>query len=211
MIKRKCHRIVVLLLALLLFSPCLQAQNDDTSFGGWHFVELDHKFGESKWSGMLYFEHENYQYQRLDCWFLRTSVKYKAFSWLKLALGYDYLKIPMSYGNRMVCDAVGSLSEGHLSTSLRFRCLHTWYPELGTEGNELRTRLIVAYSFDKVPLTPYVAVEIFTWVNEWRRSRNYIGCTYDFNKHVQIEGFYMLVFSHRAPEHIIGLGMNFNL
>ena len=134
--------VIVLFLAFPLFSYA--QQEPDNSFGGWHFVEIDHKFGGSKWTGMLYFEHENYQYQRLDCWYLRPGVRYSVLPWLKLGVSYDYLKLPTTYGHRAVFDVVGTLKEGNLSTSLRLRYLHTWKPELGTEDNELRTRLIVS-------------------------------------------------------------------
>lgn len=198
---------------LLSLSICVNAQREeeDNSFGGWHFVEVDHKFDSSKWTGMLYFEHENFQYQRLDCWFLRPGVRYQVLPWLKLGLSYDFLKTPSTYGHRAVFDVVGTLKEGNLSTSLRLRYLHTWKPELGTEDNELRTRLIVSYKIPQTRFEPYLAVEIFTWGNQWRRSRHYVACTYDITKFMQIEGFYMITFSNRDPEHILGLGLNFNI
>lgn len=188
-----------------------QQAEEDNSFGGWHFVEVDHRFGDSKWTGMLYFEHENFQYQRLDCWYVRPGVRYQALPWLKLGLSYDYLKIPSTYGHRAVFDVVGSLKEGNLYTSLRLRYLHTWKPELGTEDNELRTRLIVSYRIPETRFMPYLAVEIFTWGNQWRRSRHYVACTYDITKFMQLEGFYMITFSSRDPQHIVGLGLNFNI
>lgn len=197
---------------LLSLSICVNAQQEeDNSFGGWHFVEVDHKFDSSKWTGMLYFEHENFQYQRLDCWFLRPGVRYQVLPWLKLGLSYDFLKTPSAYGHRAVFDVVGTLKEGNLSASLRLRYLHTWKPELGTEDNELRTRLIVSYKIPKTSFEPYLAVEIFTWGNQWRRSRHYVGCIYNITKFMQIEGFYMITFSNRNPEHILGLGLNFTL
>lgn len=186
-------------------------QEVDNSFGGWHFVEIDHKFGDSKWTGMLYFEHENYQYQRLDCWYLRPGIRYKVLPWLKLGVSYDYLKLPTTYGHRAVLDVVGTLKEGNLSTSLRLRYLHTWKPELGAEDNELRTRLIVSYKIHALKLTPYMAVEIFTWGNTWRKSRHYLACTYDITKWMQAEAFYMITFRSQEPEHILGFGMNFNI
>lgn len=62
----------------MLLSPLLgyAQQEDDNNFGGWHFVEIGHKFGDSKVTGMLYFEHKNYQYKRLDCWYLRPDIRY---------------------------------------------------------------------------------------------------------------------------------------
>ena len=131
--------------------------------------------------------------------------------WLKLGLSYDYLRLPNCFGHRAVFDIVGTLKEGHLSSSLRMRYLHTWKPELGTEDNELRTRLIVSYKIPDTRVMPYLAVEIFTWGNTWRKSRHYIACTYDITKYMQCEGFYMLTFSSKDPEHILGFGMNFTL
>lgn len=200
-------------LLMLSLSVCMNAQQAevDNSFGGWHFVEVDHKFGDSKWSGMLYFEHENFQYQRLDCWYIRPGVRYGLLPWLKLGLSYDYLKVPSTYGHRAVIDMVGTLKEGNLSAALRMRYLHTWKPELGTEDNEMRTRLIVSYKIPETRFIPYLAVEIFTWGGEWRKSRHYAACTYDITDFMQVEGFYMLTFRSKDPEHIMGLGMNFTL
>ena len=58
-----------------------QGETENNSFGGWHFLEVAHQFDGSKWSGKIYFEHENFQYQRLDCWFLRPAIGYKALPW----------------------------------------------------------------------------------------------------------------------------------
>lgn len=201
------------LLILLLFPIGVFAQQDpDNSFGGWHFVEVDHKFGDSsKWTGMLYFEHENYQYQRLDCWYMRPGIRYSVLPWLKLGVSYDYLKVPSTYGHRAVFDVIGTLKEGNLSTSLRLRYLHTWKPELRTEDNELRTRLIVSYKIPDLKLAPYMAVEIFTWGNTWRKSRHYVACTYDITDFMQAEAFYMITFRDHEPEHILGFGLNFTI
>lgn len=203
----------VLLLAMILFSSLLgyTQQEDDNSFGGWHFVEISHKFGYSKVTGMLYFEHENYQYKRLDCWYLRPGIRYSVFPWLKLGLSYDYLKVPDTYGHRVVPEVTGTLKEGRLSAYLRFRYLHTWKPELDTEDNELRTRLLVSYKIPDLKVMPYVATEIFTWGNTWRKSRHYVACTYDVTNYMQAEAFYMLTFSDKDPQHILGLGLNFTI
>lgn len=202
-----------LILAMMLLLPLLgyAQQEDDNSFGGWHFVEIAHKFGNSNVTGMLYFEHENYQYKRLDCWYLRPGVRYNALSWLKLGLSYDYLKVPDTYGHRLVPEVTGTLKEGRLSVSLRFRYLHTWKPELHTQDDELRTRLLVSYRIPNLKLMPYVATEAFTWGNEWRKTRNYVACTYDVTNYMQAEAFYMLTFSNQKPQHILGFGLNFTI
>ena len=202
----------LLLIIISLYSLLGHAQEEaDNSFGGWHFVEISHKFGDSKWKGILYFEHENYQYKRLDCWFLRPGIRYDVLPWLRLGLSYDFLKVPDTYGHRIVPEVTGTIKEGRLTASLRLRYLHTWKPELHTEDNELRTRLLISYKIPDLKLMPYIANEIFTWGNTWRKSRHYVACAYDVTDFMQAEAFYMLTFSNKNPQHILGLGLNFAL
>lgn len=48
MVKTNKHTLFLLAL-MLLFPLCANAQEEeDNSFGGWHFVEVDHQFGDSK-------------------------------------------------------------------------------------------------------------------------------------------------------------------
>ena len=58
---------------------------------------------------------------------------------------------------------------------------------------------------------PYVATEAFTWGNEWRKTRNYVACTYDVTNYMQAEAFYMLTFTKKETQHILGFGMNFTI
>lgn len=219
------------LLFLTFFSP-LKAQTGEKDFryGGWHFLEISHTFKDtSKWSCSFYMEHDNYQYQWLDCFFIRAKVGYtiQPKSWgsssIKLGLGYDLIGYSATQGHRIVGDVSGKIVRSQLSASVRLRYLHTWKPELDVQDNELRTLLMVQYTFPKKEtqtpkgpktrgaIKPYLAVEIFTWGNQWRKSRHYIGCMYNITNAMQIEGFYMLTFSNKSPEHILGLGLNFTI
>ena len=150
-------------LLLLAFSVKVKAQEEDNSFVGGHYLEVSHKIGDSPRMAILYFEHGNHQYQRHNCRYLRPRVHYKPLSWLKLGVSYDYLRHPDTYGHRAVFDVVGTLKENNPSATLRLRYLHTWRPELVTEDNELRTRLIILYTIPQTRFMPYMAVEIFTW------------------------------------------------
>lgn len=78
------RRIKYLLVAMsaLLFPLCLQAQEDNT-FGGWEFLEVYHDFGKSPVFASVYFEHDNFQYKRLDNWYIRTTAGVKILPWLK--------------------------------------------------------------------------------------------------------------------------------
>ena len=67
-----------ILLLLCLFPLSLRAQEaEDNTFGGWEFFEVNHDFGKSPFFGTFYFEHDNYQYQRLECWYTRTTLGVK--------------------------------------------------------------------------------------------------------------------------------------
>lgn len=221
----KLHYLLGLLVFLAFTSP-LKAQNEEKGlrYGGWHFLEISHTFKDApKWSCMFYLEHENYQYRWLDCCFIRAKVGYKVLPWLKLGLGYDYVGYSTTYGHRLVGDVTGTLKKENLSASVRLRYLHTWKPELASQDNELRTLLRVMYTFpektidkgDRIrtrgAIMPYMAVELFTWGDKWRKSRHYVGCMYNITQQMQIEGFYMLTFSNKDPEHILGLGLNFTI
>lgn len=56
-----------------------------------------------------------------------------------------------------------------------------------------------------------MATEAFTWGNEWRKTRNYVACTYDVTNYMQAEAFYMLTFTKKETQHILGFGMNFTI
>lgn len=214
-------RCAILIWAMFFALPIgliAQQTEENNSFGGWHFIEISHTFKDtSKWSCLFYFEHENYQYQRLDCCFIRAKVGYKVLKWLKLGVGYDYVGYSTTYGHRLLGEMTGTIKRSGLSATVRLRYLHTWKPELSIQDNEIRTLLKVQYTFPSKEekkqgeIKPYIAVEIFTWGNQWRKSRHYLGCMYDITKQVQIEGFYMLTFSNKNPEHILGLGLNFTI
>lgn len=215
-ISMSAKRLKYVLLAAVALCLSLRAnaqEEEDNSFGGWHFLEVSHQFGNSPWGVMLFMEHENFQYKRLDCWYIRPGVQYKPLPWLKLGLYYDYLKVPDTYGHRLVADISGTLRQGNLSASIRFRYLHTWKPAVNTQDDELRSRLLVTYAIPNVPLKPYAAVELFTEPLIWRRTRHYLGLMYDITPFMQLDGFYMMHFSktNRNPQHIVGLGLNFNL
>lgn len=212
--------VLYVVLSLLCFFSLKAQPKEENKFlyGGWHFLEISHRFKEApKWSCMFYLEHETIQYRWLDCFFVRAKVGYKVLPWLNLGLGYDYVGYSTTYGHRVVADVSGSIGERRLSASVRLRYLHTWKPEMGNQDNELRTLLKVVYTIPRDEakrrgeIKPYLAVEIFTWADQWRKSRHYVGCMYDITRQMQIEGFYMLTFSNRNPEHILGLGLNFTI
>ena len=117
-------KITILVAALSLLIPgALQAQENDR-FGGWEFFEVNHEFGNGPFFAKFYFEFDNYQFNRMECWYTRTSFGLKLFPWLKANLAYDYLRYPSFTTHKAVFDVIGTLKQGGLTVSIRERYMH---------------------------------------------------------------------------------------
>ncbi|MBQ6286351.1 MAG: DUF2490 domain-containing protein [Bacteroidales bacterium] len=205
-------RNIFIVLLFLVPSALLAQEKEDNTFGGWEFVEVNHDFRNGPFFATFYFEHDNYQYKRLECWYTRTTLGVKLLPWLKADVAYDYIYQPAFVTHKAVFDLTGSLKEGNLKLSVRERYMHGWTPVLGEQGNILRSRLKVQYSIPESRFSPYLAVEVFTWGDEWKKTRHYVACDYDLNKVVQFEAYYLYyAFNSLPAEHVIGLGININL
>lgn len=154
--------LVASILAFFLTDTAAAQDAEDNSFGGWEFLELYHDFGNSNWFASVYFEHDNYQYKRLDGWYIRTTVGYKLARWLKADVCYDFLHEPTADSHKALFDLTGTLTEGNLSVQLRERYTHSWTPALGGQGDVLRSRLKVQYAIPDSKFKPYLAMEVFT-------------------------------------------------
>lgn len=203
-------KITILVAALSLLIPgALQAQENDR-FGGWEFFEVNHEFGNGPFFAKFYFEFDNFGFNRMECWYTRTSFGLKLFPWLKANLAYDYLRYPSFTTHKAVFDVIGTLKQGGLTVSIRERYMHDWTPSLGIQGDVLRSRLKVQYSIPETRFSPYLAVEVFTWGDVWKKTRHYVACDYDISKSVQLEAYYLYyAFNGLPAEHIIGTGVNF--
>jgi len=202
------------LMALLLSGSAASAQDvpEGWRFGGWEFVEVNHDFGDSPLFGTLYFEHDNLQYRYFDCWYTRTTLGVKLLPWLKADVAYDYLKEPEAVTHKLNLALAGTLKLGPLKMAIRERWVHSWTPSLGTEGNVLRSRLKVSYAMEESRWSPYLAVEVFSWGDTWKKTRHYVAMDYDITDWMQFEAYY-LYYTHngRPAQHILGFGFNFYL
>ena len=199
--------------AALVLLPCLcahaqEAEQEDNTFGGWEFIELYHGFKDSNWFTSIYFEHDNYQYRRLECWYTRLTVGYKINSWLKTDVAYDFMMEPDYITHRGVYDITATLKQGNLSVSLRERYIHSWSPSIGKHSDVLRSRLTAQYSIPDSRFSPYLAIAVFTW-DVWKKTRHYVATTFEINDHFELEGYYLYYTFKGAPaEHVIGIGLN---
>lgn len=198
-------------MAILLCSVTVAAQEnepEDNTFGGWEFFELSHSFKNNNWFTSIYFEHDNYQYKRLECWYTRLTVGYKINSWLKTDVAYDFMQEPDYVTHRGVYDISATLRQGNLSVSVRERFVYSWSPAISKHSNVLRSRLKVQYDMPNSRFSPYLAMEVFTW-DVWKKTRHYIATTYQINEHFEIEGYYLYyTFASAQAEHVLGIGLN---
>ena len=208
---RNAHVYFLCAVVLTLQGLCpLSAQEkEDNTFGGWEFIEVNHDFGKSPVFATFYFEHDNYRYRRLECWYTRTTLGVKLLPWLKADVAYDYIREPSWVTHKAAFDMTASLRQGGLKVSVRERYMHSWTPALGSEGDILRSRLKVQYDIPESRFSPYLAVEVFTWGDEWKKTRHYVACDYNLSKTVQLEAYYLYYAFNALPaEHVIGLGVN---
>lgn len=199
-----------LLAAVMAFAFSATAfSQDDETFGGWLFLEVGHEFGDTGLGLTTYFEHDNYQFNHMECWYNRTTLSYKVLPWLKAGVSYVPVREPGYWKHYMEAELTGTLKSGNFKVSIRERYRHGF---TGTATNELRSRLKVAYSIPDSKFGISLAPEVFTWGTEWKKTRHYVSCTYDVLDYMQIEGYYMYYAFKTAPaEHVIGLGLNFEL
>ena len=199
--------ILIVLLAVALPALAAAQEAEDNTFGGWIFTEVNHDFSNGIYA-TAYFEHSNYQFQRLECNYFRFSAGCKILPWLKMGVNYVPVFEPSGTYHYGEVELVGTLKSGNFKVSIRERYRHGF----SNDKNELRSRLKVAYAIPNSNFGVYVAPEVFTWGNEWKKTRHYAACTYNVTSWLQLEAYYMYYAFNGAPaENVIGLGLSFDL
>ncbi len=209
---RLLRLLLVFLPVVFLSAPAVAQESEDNTFGGWEFFEVNHDFRNSPVFATFYYEHDNYQYKRLECWYTRTTLGVKILPWLKFDVAYDFIREPAWLTHKAVADLTASLKQGGLKVSVRERYQHGWTPETGDQSDVLRSRLKVQYSIPGSRFSPYLAAEVFTWGDQWKKTRHYVACDYDISDAVQFEAYYLYYAFNGIPaEHVLGIGFNFNI
>ena len=141
-----------------------QEAQEDNTFGGWEFLEVYHDFGKSPVFASIYFEHDNFQYKRLDNWYIRTTAGVKILPWLKADVAYDFLKEPSSYSHRALFNITATLKQGNLKASIRERYIHSWTPPKAAFD-----------AADEMGMT--FVVEAGIWIDRWMKdgSPDFLG------------------------------------
>lgn len=209
------YSIVVLILIGLLLQTnntfVSAEEQPNNTFGGWEHIDVSHSINNSNWFVSLYFEHDNFQYKRLDLCFLGMTVGYKITKWLKVDAAYHLMIEPDRIAHRAVVDVTGSLKEGNFSFSLRERYQHKWALSSPNLANELRSKLKIQYAIPNSRFKPYIAIELFTW-DKWLKTRHYVGTDVVLNKYFVFDVYYnYYLFASKPAEHVIGVGLAVSL
>ena len=156
--------------------------------------------------------------RRVDRIYSDISLSYKAAKWLKFSAGYTFISVDRegkkkdNYKNYW--DLRHRISFGttlsykptsHWELSLKERVQATFLTEDDIDKREkadpkwvLKSKVTAEYKFEKIPLIPYVSVELCNTLNSPKyadgeyleKVRSAIGAEYRFNKNNSINVFY---------------------
>ncbi len=209
---------------LILILPCLafsQESSPDNDFGIWGSTDMSYTFKQrpsdsaaerqpTRWSIGTRFEYRSRDLSRqTNLWFVRPYIGYKATSWMKLNLYYDYFKNQYKgyYQHRILFDATESLSRNGLTVSLRERFIVAYAPLSGKWSWLLRPKLTAKYKIPDTPLSPYLAFELYT-NSHWTMMHNFAGLGINLGKGSSLDLFYMFGLNNgtNRQDHIAGIG-----
>lgn len=187
-----------------------QSAVEERYLGSWMFMEVHHDIANRAYL-TVYMENDVYQFRSLNCRYARFSAGYNFLPWLKTGVNYVPVSEPDRWRHYLEGDLMGILKSGDFKVSLRERYR---YRLTGEGTHELRSRLKLAYDIPESKLSPYIAIELFTCYlgDRWKKTRHYLACTRDITNYMQLEWYYLYyTFNGLPPEHILGLGLNFEL
>ena len=195
--------------ALLLAAA--PARGDDA--GMWNFLQATCHLGSSPFYVGLRAEYRScQQFVATDLWYLRPLAGWRIAPWLKWEVMADYMRKP---GAVQIYQAMTGLTFAHragpLGVTLRERYLYSRNETAGTVRHNLRSYLKASYALANSRLTPYLAVELFTWTG-WEKTRHYAGASLKLDERCSLEMYYLYhTFVSRPASHLLGLGCNLTL
>lgn len=200
-----------LLILLLGIASCVWAQDND--FTTWTKFKVNHKI-DSRFavSGELEMRTED-DMSAIDRWGVSLGGDYRAFSFLKLELGYEthYRNLGESgwkFRHRYRLGATASFRYLWLKVSLRERFQQTF--DRGESEARLRSRLKLGYAPSKGIVSPYFSVELYQSLDDasfWRadRMRYRPGVEIDLAKRWSLDAFYCYQYESPNGKHIVGI------
>lgn len=200
-----------LLILLLGIASCVWAQDND--FTTWTKFKVNHKI-DSRFavSGELEMRTED-DMSAIDRWGVSLGGDYRAFSFLKLELGYEthYRNLGESgwkFRHRYRIGATASFRYQWLKVSLRERFQQTF--DRGESEARLRSRLKLGYAPSKGIVSPYFSVELYQSLDDasfWRadRMRYRPGVEINLAKRWSLDAFYCYQYESPNGKHIAGV------
>lgn len=205
------RRVLTAVICAILLLAVLPARADD--FGSWHFIQATKSLGSSGFYLGARAEYRDCNhFSATERWFLRPIVGYRIAPWLKGEVMYDFMRKPGDVQiHQALAGLTATLRQGPLAVSLRERYQYSWNATAGTARHYLRSYLKTAYAIPDSRLTPYLAVELFTW-SDWVKTRHYAGCSLRLSAQCALEVSYLYhTFASQEASHILGLGCNLTL
>lgn len=138
---------------------------EERYLGSWMFMEVHHDIANRAYL-TVYMENDVYQFRSLNCRYARFSAGYNFLPWLKTGVNYVPVSEPDRWRHYLEGDLMGILKSGDFKVSLRERYR---YRLTGEGTHELRSRLKLAYDIPESKLSPYIAIELFTWATGGKR------------------------------------------
>ena len=151
-----------------------------------------------------------------DCWFVRPMVGYRFTPWLRGDVAYDFLRTESDVDHhRALFSLTGTMRKGLLTASWRERYVFDLSYDsdsrsLVNPSQVLRSQLKVQCAVPDTPLSPYVAVEVFSW-ERWQKTRHYVGSLVALNAHHAVDLYYLYyTFADAEPRHVFGVGYSYS-
>ena len=199
------------LAALLFLLLALPGRADD--FGSWHFIQAIKPLGSSgAYVGFRAEYRDCNHFSATERWFLRPIAGYRFTPWLKGELMYDFMRKPGDVQiHQAIAGLTATLKQGLLSVTLRERYQYSYNTTAETSRNYLRSYLKTACALPESRLTPYLAVELFTW-DTWVKTRHFAGTAIRLSDRCALDVYYMYhTFAASEASHVLGLGCNIAL
>lgn len=170
---------------LFLSALTSRAQEREDAFTIWNCVKIDKALGkEKRWNVGLMTEYRHRIHEgvsKMDLYFVRPVVSYKALPWLKLQYQMDFISSSSGFNWCFLPEVSMSHKVGDFTLAFRQRVLTTWVVQAGTNSSLLRSRAKVEYHIPDTPLGCYVSTEpywcefskdCFAW---FQKLRTHVG------------------------------------
>lgn len=173
----------IFVIVLMALPSALFAQENDLCF--WNAISMKKSVAED-WTFGFRSEHRaNQDMSKTQQYYLRPSVEYAIFPWMKATAQADFAWMSSGFNIRLLPQVVASYKVNGFDLSLRQRLQATWKQPDNSWSFLFRTKAQVRYKIPQTPLAPVFAVEPY-YMSEFVRTRYYAGVSISCTKTLSI-------------------------